>query len=265
MDLGSRAAGAPAPAGRESQREQSRRLFARLSGGDQPERQAARDALIELHLPLAEHCANRFAQRGEPREDLVQVGTIGLIKAVDRFEPERGLEFSTYAIPTIVGEIKRHFRDRGWAVRIPRRLQELRAAIAKASEDLGQSAGRAPSAAEIAEHLGIGLEDVLEAIEAGSAYTAVSLDSGQDGAPAVAETLGDPDAALDHVELRASLRPLLEGLPERERRIVALRFFEHRSQAQIAAELGISQMHVSRLLSRTLDALRAGWEEPRLG
>jgi len=243
----------------ETVRERSRGLFEELGRTTDPEKvRVTRDALIELHLPLVDHCARRFTQRGEPLDDLVQVGTIGLIKAVDRFDLDRGVEFSTYATPTIIGEIKRHFRDKGWAVRVPRRLQELRMTIAVATAELSQSLGRSPTPREIAERLEVTVEDVLEGIESANAYATTSLDAanGADNAPSWLESLGEDDEALDHVELRESLRPLIERLPAREQQIVILRFFRQQTQAQIAEQVGISQMHVSRLLTRTLENLR---------
>ncbi|HSV37341.1 MAG TPA: RNA polymerase sigma factor SigF [Nocardioidaceae bacterium] len=218
-----------------------------------------RENLVRLHLPLVEHLARRFSGRGEPYDDLVQVGTIGLIKAIDRFETDRGVEFSTYATPTIVGEIKRHFRDRGWAIRVPRRLQELRLGISKATSDLSQELGRSPTVSELAERIGVSDEEVLEGIESSNAYSTLSLDApegAEDRASSVIETLGDYDEALATVEDRESIRPLLELLDERSRRILGLRFFQGMTQSQIAAEVGISQMHVSRLLSRALETLR---------
>ncbi|MET3960778.1 RNA polymerase sigma-B factor [Marmoricola sp. OAE513] len=240
-------------------RERSRALFEALSSADAgAEAVETRNALIELHRPLVEHCARRFTQRGEPYEDLVQVGTIGLIKAVDRFDLERGVEFSTYATPTIIGEIKRHFRDKGWAIRVPRRLQELRMSIATATGDLSQSLGRSPTPREIADRLEVSVEDVLEGIESANAYATMSLDAGNssDESQSVLETLGEDDEALEHVEIRESLRPLIERLPAREQQILILRFFRQQTQSQIAETVGISQMHVSRLLNRTLEQLR---------
>jgi RNA polymerase sigma-B factor len=242
-------------------RERSRTLFAQLAAAHSSpiDRSRSRGELVELHLPLVEHCARRFLNRGEPFEDLVQVGTIGLIKAVDRFDSGRGVEFSTYATPTILGEIKRHFRDKGWAIRVPRRLQELRMSIASATSDLSQRLGRSPTPREVAERLGVGIEDVLEGIESANAYSTLSLDAGEgteDGLGSMLETMGVPDEALEHVEIRESIRPLIERLPPRERQILVLRFFRQMTQAQIAEEVGISQMHVSRLLTRTLAELR---------
>ncbi|MEU9334316.1 RNA polymerase sigma factor SigF [Streptomyces sp. NPDC048290] len=217
-----------------------------------------RNRLVRMHLPLVEHLARRFRNRGEPLDDLTQVATIGLIKSVDRFDPERGVEFSTYATPTVVGEIKRHFRDKGWAVRVPRRLQELRLALTTATAELSQLHGRSPTVHELAEKLAISEEEVLEGLESANAYSTLSLDvpDTDDESPAVADTLGAEDEALEGVEYRESLKPLLEDLPPREKRILLLRFFGNMTQSQIAQEVGISQMHVSRLLARTLAQLR---------
>jgi RNA polymerase sigma-B factor len=245
------------------ERGRARELFEQLAtlpeGGE--ERQRIRGELVELHLPLVEYLARRFRNRGEWLDDLTQVATIGLIKSIDRFDLSRGVEFSTYATPTIVGEIKRHFRDKGWAVRVPRRLQELKLALTKAISDLAQRLGRAPTVAELAAHLQMSEEEVLEGLESANAYSTVSLDapdSGDEDAPAVAESLGMLDEALEGVEYRESLKPLLERLPSREKKILMLRFFGNMTQSQIATELGISQMHVSRLLARTLTQLREG-------
>ncbi|MFI6930573.1 RNA polymerase sigma factor SigF [Streptomyces sp. NPDC050287] len=223
-----------------------------------PEYAELRNQLVRMHLPLVEHLARRFRNRGEPLDDLTQVATIGLIKSVDRFDPDRGVEFSTYATPTVVGEIKRHFRDKGWAVRVPRRLQELRLALTTATAELSQQHGRSPTVHELAEKLAISEEEVLEGLESANAYSTLSLDvpDTDDESPAVADTLGAEDEALEGVEYRESLKPLLEDLPPREKRILLLRFFGNMTQSQIAQEVGISQMHVSRLLARTLAQLR---------
>ncbi len=238
----------------------ARALFVRLSGLPEgsPERVELRNQLVRMHIPLVEHLARRFRNRGEPLDDLTQVATIGLIKSVDRFDPERGVEFSTYATPTIVGEIKRHFRDKGWAVRVPRRLQELRLALTSATGELSQQHGRSPTVHELAERLGISEEEVLEGLESANAYSTLSLDvpDTDDESPAVADTLGAEDDALEGVEYRESLKPLLAQLPPREQKILVLRFFRNMTQSQIAQEVGISQMHVSRLLARTLAQLR---------
>jgi len=244
-------------------RAHARDLFAQLVALEEtdPRRQRVRDELVEMHLPLVEYLARRFRNRGEPLDDLVQVATIGLIKSVDRFDLERGVEFSTYATPTIVGEIKRHFRDKGWAIRVPRRLQELKLSLTKATSELSQKNGRAPTVAELARHLELSEEEILEGLESANAYSAISLDApdaGDDDSPAVADSLGTTDESLEGVEYRESLKPLLEKLPPREKKILLLRFFGNMTQSQIAAELGISQMHVSRLLARTLAQLREG-------
>ena len=236
-------------------------LFALLAdpsvGGS--ERERVRDELVGLHLPLVGHCARRFRNRGEPMEDLVQVGTIGLLKSVDRFDPDRGVEFSTYATPTILGEIRRYFRDKGWAIRVPRRLQELRMAIAASSADLTHTLGRSPTPRELAAELGLTIEEIVEGIESGNAYATLSLDAGDhnpSGEGTILDLLGVVDENLATIEVRESIRPLLDALDAREKRILTLRFFRNMTQAEIAEEIGISQMHVSRLLTRTLDDLR---------
>ncbi|HWG65676.1 MAG TPA: RNA polymerase sigma factor SigF [Streptosporangiaceae bacterium] len=242
-------------------RGRARELFERLAElppGDE-ERLRLRGELVELHLPLVEYLARRFRNRGEWLDDLTQVATIGLIKSIDRFDLERGVEFSTYATPTIVGEIKRHFRDKGWAVRVPRRLQEMKLALTRATSELSQENGRAPTVAELARHMGTSEDEVLEGLESSQAYSAISLDApdlGDDDNSTMSNSLGEMDQALEGVEYRESLKPLLEQLPPREKRILLLRFFANMTQSQIAAELGISQMHVSRLITRTLAQLR---------
>ncbi|PSL06663.1 RNA polymerase sigma-28 (SigD/FliA/WhiG) subunit [Haloactinopolyspora alba] len=242
--------------------DESRALLERLEALDvgDPRRAEVRNRLATLHLPLAEHLARRFAGRGEPYEDLVQVATIGLIKAIDRYDASRGAEFSSYATPTILGEIKRWFRDKGWAIRVPRRLQELRMSIGSATTELMQTLGRSPTVSELAHATRASEDDVLEALETSAAYSTVSLDTPEagDNSPSTIETLGHDDEALEGVENRETLARLLNLLPERERRIVVLRFFRGMTQSQIAAEVGISQMHVSRLLSRALAELREG-------
>ena len=253
--------------GIEQTRRRSAELFIQMreDGVADAVREGARDSLVHLHLPLVEHCARRFRNRGEPFEDLVQVGTIGLIKSVDRFDPERGVEFSTYATPTIIGEIKRYFRDKGWAIRVPRRLQELRMQIGSATAELTQSLGRSPTAGELAERVGCSVEEIIEGIESSNAYSTLSLDAtddSDDGTASMLDALGADDAGLEHVEIRESLKPLLDRLEPREKRILLLRFFKNQTQSQIAEEIGVSQMHVSRLLSRTLDQLRASLETP---
>ncbi|GAB3258682.1 RNA polymerase sigma factor SigF [Nocardioides dilutus] len=250
----------------EQTRQESASLFGRLhhDAADPAEREAARAGLVHLHLPLVEHCARRFRNRGEPLEDLVQVGTIGLLKAVDRFDTDRGVEFSTYATPTIIGEIKRHFRDKGWAIRVPRRLQELRMQIGSVGAELTQSLGRSPTPRELAEAIGCSVEEILEGLESSNAYSTLSLDAGEgsdEGPGSMLDSIGVDDVNLEHVEVRESLKPLLDRLDPREKKILLLRFFKNMTQSQIAEEIGVSQMHVSRLLSRTLEHLRTSLEE----
>jgi RNA polymerase sigma-B factor len=221
--------------------------------------QELREELIEAHLGLVEYLSRRFAGRGEPLEDLIQVATIGLIKAVDRFDPEREVEFSTYATPTIVGELKRHFRDKGWAVRVPRRLQELNLQLGEIMGQLAQKLGRSPTVAEMAGAAGTTEEEVLEGLDSAHAYTLTSLDApAGDEDLALREQIGTEDEALELLEYRTSLMPLLEELPPRERTMLYLRFFRGMTQSEIAERLGISQMHVSRLLAKTLATLREG-------
>jgi RNA polymerase sigma-B factor len=257
----------PLTARQLSTREHSHALFAELCDPDtSAERQAqCREDLVRLHLPLVDHCARRFANRGEPLDDLVQVGTIGLIKSVDRFDPGREVEFSTYATPTIIGEIKRYFRDKGWAIRVPRRLQELRMSITSVTSEMSQDLGRSPTPREIADHLGVSVEEVMEGIESANAYSTLSLDAGDSGDDSprnsMLDSLGFDDEGLAHVEIRESLKPLIEQLPAREKRILLLRFFRGMTQSQIADEIGVSQMHVSRLLNRTLTDLRTSLGE----
>jgi RNA polymerase sigma-B factor len=236
-------------------------LFTRLASTERGSAvwQTLRDELVRRHLPLVHFLVRRFRGRGEPLDDLVQVATIGLIKAVDRFDPERGIEFSTYATPTVVGEVKRHFRDRGWAIRVPRRLQENMLTVTHASAELFAQLSRSPTVAELAARTQLTEEDVLEAIESSHAYTTVSLDAELDEVATVSpQPAADAQAALECVENRASLRPLLGQLDPRERQIILLRFFANMTQSEIAAEVGVSQMHVSRLLGRTLARLREG-------
>jgi RNA polymerase sigma-B factor len=255
------------PGRMDGTREQNARLFAQFRDTSALEtiRLAARDALVALHLPLVEHCARRFRNRGEPFEDLVQVGSIGLIKSIDRFDLDRGVEFSTYATPTIIGEIKRYFRDKGWAIRVPRRLQELRMQIAAATAELTQLLGRSPTPRELAQAIGCSVEEIVEGIESSNAYSTLSLDaaddSGEDGGVSMLEMMGLDDEELEQIEIRESIKPLIEALPSREKRILLLRFFRNKTQSEIAAEIGVSQMHVSRLLSRTLDQLRSSLQE----
>jgi RNA polymerase sigma-B factor len=256
----------PGVTGVELTRRRSAELFVVFRDEDAPAaaRDAARDSLVHLHLPLVEHCARRFRNRGEPLEDLVQVGTIGLIKSIDRFDSDRGVEFSTYATPTIIGEIKRYFRDKGWAIRVPRRLQELRMQIGSASAELTQSLGRSPTPRELAETIGCTVEEIVEGIESSNAYSTLSLDAtddSDDSSASMLDAIGMDDEGLEHVEIRESIKPLLDRLEPREKKILLLRFFKNMTQSQIAEEIGVSQMHVSRLLNRTLEQLRTSLEE----
>ncbi|MEV0947987.1 RNA polymerase sigma factor SigF [Rhodococcus sp. NPDC049939] len=218
-----------------------------------------RDAIVTRCLPLAEHIARRFDGRGEAHDDLVQVARLGLVNSVKRFDVERGSDFVSFAVPTIMGEIRRHFRDTGWAVRVPRRMKELHLALSQAVAELSQTLGHAPTVSELAEHLDLEQEEVAQGLLAGNAYQTVSVDNpsaDRSGELAMVETLGDYDAAMDDVENHETLRPLLQSLPERERTVLMLRFFGNMTQTQIADRVGISQMHVSRLLAKTLASLR---------
>jgi RNA polymerase sigma-B factor len=244
----------------------TRVLFERLAElpADAPERDRVRAALIEVNLPLVRYAAARFRGRSEPMEDVIQVGTIGLINAIDRFDSTRGVQFPTYALPTILGEIKRYFRDNVRTMHVPRRLQELWVQVSAAMEDLTVAHGRMPKVPEIAANLRIPEEDVRACLDAGRAYNATSLEAAQehDGGLALLDRLGYEDATLTHVEHRDMVRHLLVQLPERERQIVMLRFFGNLTQSQISTELGMSQMHVSRLLARIFTRLRNSnsWE-----
>lgn len=236
-------------------------LFDELVGltPDAPRWQAVRDELVSGYLPVAYNIAARFRGRGQAQEDLRQVATVGLIKAVDRFQPALGTDFLAYAIPTIMGEVRRYFRDESWSVRVPRRLKELHVKLGAATAELVQELGRAPSARELADHLGLNVEEVYEGLEAASAYQAVSLSEPATAAAeelTLANALGTVDDAFEQIEDRESIQPLLNALPERERKMVVLRFFGNLSQSQIAEQVGISQMQVSRVLARTLRQLR---------
>jgi RNA polymerase sigma-B factor len=219
----------------------------------------AREELIERYLPLVRSLARRYANRGEPLDDLVQVGSIGLIKAIDRFDVARGVELSTYATPNIIGEIKRHFRDKGWSVRVPRGLQELNVRLSRLLERLTVELERSPTIPELAKAAGTTEEEVLEALESGQAYATVSLSGPAGGEDELdpLESLGELEHEYEVSEDRAVLAPGLDVLDERERRIVYLRFWEGLTQSQIAAQVGISQMHVSRLIRRSLEKVSA--------
>jgi RNA polymerase sigma-B factor len=241
----------------------SKTLFERLESLEEgtPDYSYVRNTLVELNLALVKFAASRFRSRSEPMEDIIQVGTIGLIKAIDRFELSRGVEFPTFAMPTIIGEIKRFFRDTSWSVRVPRRLQELRLDLAKAGDELAQQLDRAPTVGELAERLGISNDEVVEGMAASNAYTASSLDAQpeeDDSEGALADRIGYEDHDLEGIEYVESLKPLIAELPSRDRQILSLRFVANMTQSEIGDELGISQMHVSRLLSRTLVRLRKG-------
>ena len=232
-------------------------------GPRDPKRAELRSRIIEQCLPAAERLARRFAGIGEPTTDLVQVASLALIKAVDGFDPSRGIEFATYATPTIVGELKRHFRDRSWGIRLPRRLQELRLAVNKGRDELTQLLGHSPTVPDLARHLMVDEEEVIEVLGAGHAYRPVSLDSpvaAGDDEVALIDTVGADDPEYGLVDYRESLTVLLARLPEREQKIISLRFYGNLTQVEIAEEVGLSQMHVSRLLRKSLDFLRRGLE-----
>jgi RNA polymerase sigma-B factor len=226
---------------------------------DSADRVELRRQAIEHGMPLARRLARRFRDRGEPGEDLTQVAMVGLVNAIDGYDPARGCEFAGYATPTIVGELRRYFRDKGWRIRVPRRLQELRLRVNQASAELSQTRASTPTIADIAKHLSVPEAEVAEAVEAGLLYQPLSL-SGPGGSGTeleLVDPLGSDDPAMEVVEQRESVRPLLATLSDRERDILRMRFFGDMTQSQIADRLGISQMHVSRLLSQTLGSLRA--------
>ncbi len=224
---------------------------------------ALRAELIEEHLELVERLAHRFMSRGEPLDDLIQAGSIGLIKAVDRFDPTLGYEFNAYATTTILGELKRHFRDRGWSIRASRRVQELYLELAPTVEVLTQRHGRSPTVREVALEIGTSEDAVLEAMEAGFGYRSPSLDAPGPEGGTLGDRLGEHDANFDLVDSRVTIIPELAALPERERSLINMRFVEELSQVEIAERLRVSQMHVSRLLARSLAALHRAVEDPR--
>jgi len=250
----------PAPRRRRRlEKAEVRALFVRLRRTRDP---AAREALILAHENLAIYLARKFADRGEPLDDIIQVAQMGLIKAIDRYDPGRGIEFTTYATPTIVGEIKRYFRDKLWSIRVPRRLRELNYALMRSVETLSQRLGHSPTIAELAEDTGVPFDVVLEALEAGRAYSPASLDAeaveeGSDRAVSLLESIGGDDSTIERLEDHATLEWALGMLSDRHGEIVRLRFYEQCSQAEIARRLGISQMHVSRLQREALGRLRA--------
>ena len=246
--------------GREASRERARaedrellRRYHELGDAD------ARERLVSRHLPLVRSLARRYAGRGEPLEDIEQVGAIGLLKAIDRFELEREVSLATYATPNVVGEIKRHFRDKGWAIRVPRALQELNAQMSQTIDRLTSKLGRSPSVAEIAETLEATPEEVLEALEVGSAYSTLSLSAGPGGGEEgedPLDSIGEEDLGFERSEDRADLEPALDRLGSREREILRMRFEEGLPQTQIADQVGLSQMHVSRLIRKSLASMR---------
>lgn len=224
-----------------------------------------RETIVARTLPLADHIARRYRNRGEPTDDLVQAARVGLVNAVNRFDPDNGADFLSFAVPTMMGEVRRHFRDYGWAVKVPRRLKDLQGQLVKARAELSQQIGRAPTASEVATHLGIDRESVMEATIASSNYSTLSTDiqtSADDEHRSVGETLGDYDPNIDKVVDLETVRPLIAALPEREQTVLVLRFFESMTQTQIAERMGYSQMHVSRLLAQALRRLREQVAEP---
>ncbi|MFR9757799.1 SigB/SigF/SigG family RNA polymerase sigma factor [Streptomyces sp. TR06-5] len=239
-----------------------RRMHALPEG---PERDAVRDRIVTAWMPVAHRLARRFRNRGEALEDLRQVADLGLFKAVTRYDPERGHAFESFAVPTVVGEIKRHFRDHMWDVHVPRRVQELRNKVRSSRRELGLAQeGRAPTVAEVAEHSGLTEEEVLTGLEALESYRTLSLDAelpGSEDGYALVDTLGDSEPGFDLVLYREAVKPELERLPERERYILYLRFFEDMTQSRIASRLGISQMHVSRLINRSCHRIHDHVEE----
>jgi RNA polymerase sigma-B factor len=227
---------------------------------DDPRRAELRERLVTEHLPVAENIARRYRNRGVPHQDLAQVAAVGLMHAVDRFDPDRGADFMSFAVPTMVGEVRRHFRDSSWLVHVPRPLKERHASIASAAADLTAELGRSPTPSELAARLDMPKQEVIESILVAGAQRGTSLDepSHEDGLASIGDRMGTEDEALAEAENRLALRPLLAALPERERTVIVLRFFHNMTQSEIAGRLGISQMHVSRLLARTLAQLRRG-------
>jgi RNA polymerase sigma-B factor len=245
---------------RESRTREDRRLLERYHRDGDP---AAREALVQRFLPLARQLARRYQRGGEPLDDLIQVASLGLLKAIDRFEPDRPSAFSSFAVPTILGELKRHFRDRGWSVRVPRDLQEMAVRVERVTEELSRSLGRAPTAGEIGEHIGATTEQVLEAREAAGAYRAVSLDRPRDDdedGEVVGELMGVEDPGFSLAEDAATVQCLMGALGEREREVLRLRFEEDLTQAEIGERVGVSQMHVSRLIRQAVTRLREAAE-----
>jgi RNA polymerase sigma-B factor len=241
---------------------EDRRLLERLHHHGDP---AARDALVERFLPLARQLARRYQHGGEQLDDLVQVASLGLLKAIDRFDPARETAFSSFAVPTILGELKRHFRDKGWSVRVPRDLQELSVRVDRVTDELARELGRAPSVAEIGERIGTTAEQVLEAREASAAYRAVSLDRSRDeddeGEGGLADSVGEEDPGFRVAEDAATVERLMRVLSDREREVLRLRFVEDLTQSEIGERVGVSQMHVSRLIRQAVAELREAAED----
>jgi RNA polymerase sigma-B factor len=252
----------PSPGNRGARAKEDRRLLVRYhSEGDA----AAREQLVERFLPLARQLARRYHRGGEQLDDLVQVASLGLLKAIDRFEPDRETAFSSFAVPTILGELKRHFRDKGWAVRVPRDLQELAVKVDRVADEMSRELGRAPTTSEIAERIDATDEQVLEAREASAAYRAVSLDrprtDDEEDGESYAESVGEEDPGYRLAEASATVEQLMRVLSEREREVLRLRFEEDLTQSEIGEIVGVSQMHVSRLIRQSIARLRAEVEE----
>jgi RNA polymerase sigma-B factor len=244
------------PEERDRRAQEAQELFLRLRGGDE----GVRETLVERFLPLARQLARRYQRANEPLDDLIQVASIGLVKAIDRFDPDRGVAFSSYAVPTILGELKRYFRDSGWALHVPRGIQERAMQVDRAVKELSGRLGRSPSVDEVAESIDVSVEDVLSAMEASQAYEAVSLESersaSEPGGDTYADAIGTEDERFDLVEYGAAIAPALDALQPRDRLILHLRFVEDMTQSQIAERIGVSQMQVSRLIRRSLTRLR---------
>jgi RNA polymerase sigma-B factor len=251
----------PAPADRPDVLHLFDRLLEARAAGREVEIARLREELARRHLGLVRYLVRRYANRGEPLEDLAQAGAVGLVKAINRFDPARGVGFAAFAGPNILGEVRRHFRDRTWSVHVTRSMQELVTAVGRAREELTTELGQAPTVAQTAHRIGRSEEDVLSALDCAAAYTAESLSPADDDAAGPQDRLGSTDPGFEDVELRAVLGPLMARLPAREQRILQLRFYGNQTQSEIGAQLGISQMHVSRLLAAALKKLRVGLAE----
>jgi RNA polymerase sigma-B factor len=257
------APGYPSSEGRAARAQEDRRLLVRYHRNGDP---AAREQLVARFLPLARQLARRYQRGGEQLDDLVQVASLGLLKAIDRFDPARETAFSSFAVPTILGELKRHFRDKGWSVRVPRDLQELAVKVDRVADEMSRELGRSPTPAEISERIGATLEQVLEAREASAAYRAVSLDrprtEGDEESDSYADAVGADDPGFGIAEASATVERLMRVLSEREREVLRLRFEEDLTQSEIGARVGVSQMHVSRLIRQSIARLRDEAERP---